>query len=348
MVGFANGLGMASSLALVSESSPQSMRNFVMASRMCMFSLGGIVGTIPVLVDAPNLVDLHWRAQSALVSLVPLAWAAFAVPLLQESPVFLASRGQEDSALEVLRSMQHLNGKPDVDLSGFRPVPATLTSVISRSKSNSLLNGVAASFANEKFAVMVTLIFGTATMNAVAYGHSYAFPKFSINNDFMMPPGYEVLMQQVIMLFINIFVLCLAGVMTCKSMLIASLVVGILGLPAFIWTTKLSPDSVVSAWSYLVMQNVPNVVQSFGFLSCYQLSLDLFHIRYRATSAAICIAAGRILAILAPFVFEAVPSWEYLYYCMVGMCMTTLIMAVWFLPDGFLPEDADEPLCTKA
>merc|ERR1719203_1496339 len=102
----------------------------------------------------------------------------------------------------------------------------------------------------------------------------------------------------------------------------------------------------ISELLYLISQNVPGVVPSLGFLACYQLAVDLFPVRARATSTAVIVSVGRVASILAPFLYEAFAAWQSFYILMVILCMVTLVLTLIFLPGS--PADGDmEPLCSR-
>merc|ERR1719203_448972 len=88
----------------------------------------------------------------------------------------------------------------------------------------------------------------------------------------------------------------------------------------------------ISELLYLISQNVPGVVPSLGFLACYQLAVDLFPVRARATSASVIVSAGRVASIMAPFLYEVFPTWQAFYCLMVFLCLTTLLLTLSLLP----------------
>lgn len=351
-IGFAHGLGMPASMALVSESSPASSRMLLMGLRNMLFTFGGIIGAILIVIDSPSLAHLHWRYQTMLVALPPLLWGACAFWLLQESPVFLASIGRQEEALAVLKSMQRLNGHSDNSVEaafeGCQPTAAMLNGAASCKSGGNISRSLSMIFGRQAGMQMLTLIVGTSTLNAVYWGHGYAFPKFATETGSALPTGYQNLMQQCAGILVNLIILGLASMMTCKSMLILATLVGQAGLMGFVRTASMANRSGPAEFLYLVLENAPSLASNLGFLACYQLSVDLFHVRSRATSAAICVSAGRLAAIVAPFIYEAMPFWQVFYIIMVGMCIVTLLMAIAFLPQKVQQEDADEPLCAKS
>jgi len=281
-----------------------------------------------------------------IVAIPPCMIGIVALALLPESPVFLASVGQHEKAEAVLRQMRHLNFcdarlQLTLDPRAGR-APEASSKVSSKPKDMAKcvsMDVVSTTFGRHRTKWIMTLMVGAATMNLVGLGHLYAFPRVVSTVHSAWRAGYQNLLQNVSSFFLGLGIVGMTRFMTCRMIVIVSCVVGMVGLAVFVQTGSMLERSAFAEVLYLSSQNTPMVASAMGILGVYQLAVDLFPVRSRVISAGVCIAAGRITAISAPFVFESFAHWQHFYLLMVGLCLITAGMSLSNLPNDNEAED---------
>jgi len=343
LIGVAHGVGMPASLAIVSESSPSNHRVTLGGMRHLNYALGGVAVSLLFCYDSPSLGHLHWSWESMIVAIPPFAIGVVALALLPESPVFLASAGRHEEAKAVLRQMRRLNFCDEsvemaLDPHFVYPVAPTMRgskafSAKAKDQAGCVsMETVSATLGRHRTMWIITLMVGAATMNLVGLGHLYAFPRVASAVHSTWSAGYQNLLQNVSSFFMGCGVVGMTRFLSCRMILFYSGVIGILGLAIFVQTGSMLVRSSWAEFIYLSSQNTPMLASAMGILGVYQLSVDLFPVRARVISAGICIAAGRITAISAPFIFEAFSHWQHFYILMIGLCFLSSGMAMVHLP----------------
>lgn len=341
LLGIAHGVGMPASLAMVSEFSPTPLRVTLGALRQLSFSLGGLVVAVLFCYDSPSYRHLHWSWESALVAVPPLAIGLVAVALLPESPIFLATAGRHAEARAVLRDIRRLNScREPLETSRSRPlwrgiVASPRSGLTPRPRScdrKASLDPLSSICGRRESTWIMALIVGALTYNLVGLGHNFAFPHIVESAHSPWLAGYQNLMQNATSLVTGLGVVGLTRILPCRTILIVAGFVGTVGLAIFVHTASMLVRGFQAELLYLVSQNTPMLACALGILAVYQLAVDLFPVRARVISAGVCIAAGRVTAISAPFIFEAFAQWQHFYMLMAGLCCITSALAFMLLP----------------
>eukprot|EP00404_Azadinium_spinosum_P024545 CAMPEP_0180612018 /NCGR_PEP_ID=MMETSP1037_2-20121125/30139_1 /TAXON_ID=632150 /ORGANISM="Azadinium spinosum, Strain 3D9" /LENGTH=477 /DNA_ID=CAMNT_0022631595 /DNA_START=69 /DNA_END=1499 /DNA_ORIENTATION=- len=330
-VGFAHGLGMPTSIALVSETAPVSWRAFLQGCRNIIFSMGSITACVVLIVDDPSLKNLHWRTDVIIASVPPAIFFVFAWALLYESPLILSHLRRREEALKSLEATRRLNGWDDfnVDVSYTPPVGEEAVEKDS-------LKQLKIVFSTKMLCNTIALSFASLVTNIVLYGHIYAFPlittqlasKSSVN---AMQPGYQSLMQALIGMVTVVIIVPLGSAVSRRNMICIGSAIGILGMILFALTAGIQDRTYFQRVCYYFAQNAPSPTGGCIFLGVYQLSVDLYPVQAASTSAAVVLFCGRIGAIVGPFIFEAFPHWEYFYTFLAILCAISLILTMTLL-----------------
>lgn len=322
LMGCGQGLGMPSSLALVNETTPEAYRVLAQGLRGCLFACGPLFAALLFVADDPTSYrGLHWRTQLALSSALFLLLGLFAWCLLRESPAYLAHCGQHHAARAELDRIRRLNGR--LGGSGWGHVvgydetevsePPEGGAATSASGSNRGWQELSVVFGRHLRSITFALGLASFMCNVMLYGHMYMWPKVASEVNSTLLPGCQALMQACLGLASNSGVLFVAAIVGCRSMLGMGMSLGVAGPLLLAWTGGFEDRSWPQEGLYLAAQSLPQIAASACFLGCFQLSVDLYPVRGAATSAAVCVATGRLGSILAPYVCEAMGSWQLFY-----------------------------------
>jgi len=335
-LGFAHGMGMPTSIALVSETSPVAYRALLMGIRNVLFGSGSIYAAIVIIIDDASMKNLHWRID-LLTTVVPpailllLAWA-----FLYESPLILARTGRQQEALKSLEAIRGLNGRDASTVDVSFSSDFTEAKVKDTGKKDSFKQ-LKILFERKMLFNTITLAWASLSMNLLLYGHSYAFSIISTGqarggSDVSgMLPGYQALIQAVVGLLIILVIVPVGAVLSRKAMLCIGSIFGIGGMILFSLTGGLPERTPFQNGMYFLAQNTPSLSCGCAFLGIYQLAVDLYPVEAASTSAAFVILIGRIGSILAPFIFEAFAAWESFYNLLSITSAITLLMTLWVI-----------------
>merc|ERR1719389_838553 len=99
--GIGIGLGTPSWIVLAAELSPGKMRERMLGFSMALFCLGESYTLWLIWMDNPAMVHLHWRRLLLYASIAPAVFIIGAWCYLEESPRFLATKGDSAGARKV-------------------------------------------------------------------------------------------------------------------------------------------------------------------------------------------------------------------------------------------------------
>jgi len=352
LMGCGQGLGMPSSLALVSETTPGAYRVLTQGVRGCIFSCGPLSAALLFVADDPTSYrGLHWRTQLALSWALFLVLGLLARGLLRESPVFLAHHGKHHAARLELDHMRHLNhrlggsgscGRAEIgyDETEVAEPPEGGAAASASSSKTGWQEQLGVVFGRHLRSITFALALASYVCNLMLYGHMYVWPKVASEVTSALLPGYQALMQTGLGLAAYIGISFVAMVVGCRSMLALGMSLGVAGPLVLAWTGGLKDRGQFQEGLYLIAQNSPVLAANACFLSCFQLSVDLYPVRVAATSAAVCVATGRLGSILAPYICEAMGSWQEFYGLLSALsCISLLVTMAVFFRD--LPQEAE-------
>mmetsp|Transcript_55095 Transcript_55095/g.103298 ORF Transcript_55095/g.103298 Transcript_55095/m.103298 type:complete len:473 (-) Transcript_55095:128-1546(-) len=338
-VGASIGLGQPACLAIATEIAPTSWRIVVTALTQAMFSLGEIYSAIILMNDDPGLQHLNWRRVIQLGALPSLLLLMLSIPFLQQSPTWLSMKGRHDEALKVLENMRNDNAANDISLD-FRPPPAP-----ARSSEGGLLDMLwkqAKVISSSKLLVPTLVVSGTCfELNLVYYGCIYAFPqvlsalvKEGAANQLLLGALWE-LPGIALGTTLGMFYMRKTGAKICLTLTASVLLLFIIGgnNRSRHWTVDIA---LYGGYYGIKMAPVAN------FVLVYQVANELYPAEARTLGCGICLASGRIAAMLGPLIFEMLLSltgtWLSFFLVIAAVAVLNLYLI------DFVPETANKVL----
>lgn len=360
-LGVSIGIGQPAWQALQTEITPARWRGAMIGITWTMFIFGEAFGAFLLIWDNPQLDTLHWRWLLTVGGLPWLVFFILSALFLGEAPQFLAVSGRRDEAISVLRSMR------DTNAAGDFPVEFQDSSPTSRccSRGGSMLHEYMLLFHREMRVttlIMMSLLFA---VNFGYYGSLYAFPQVLQDVEFGGSPGMNLLLGAlaeipgclvavVVGLFFPRKPAMMGFFIATGLAYLAFVAVAQGGLSNFVGPMTLQ----LSYWSIKGSGNG-------SFLIVILYASEVFPTEVRATGLAACYGVGRVAAMAAPVVFEALsarPSGANIFFIGIVILMGLNVLAVPFLPfetfgaplrdrvggDRGLPQFAPQPVGGKS
>lgn len=335
LLGIAMGVGMPTSLVIVSEMSPVAWRIPLMGMRGVVFSLGNVIACGILLMDDPTLASLSWRTDSLLAKVPPLILGALAFVVLPESPVFLEANGRREDAQRVLTWIMRRNGVDQLDEdSMYVPDAGPLSLAPSASavsdERKSWSSQIRALFSRHLGYCTCTLLMSAFSLNFVEYGSAYAEPRVLQETHADLAPGWQLLCKYTVNIAVRCFVIFPATVLSRRVALTSALIYGcVVGILLFAWTGGMENRTPFLETLYYSGQYLPLLGVSLALIVTFQLSVEIYPTWVTATGSACILACGRVAAIIAPFVFEYMQfHWQNFYYTMATICGTTAVFVM--------------------
>lgn len=315
LVGVSIGIGQPSWNALSTEISPSNRRALMICGGQAFFSLGEAYAVVLIWLDDPSMLDLDWRRLLVLGSLVSMFLFVLGIVCLRESPRFLAIAGDFVGATKVLESMRVDNGHPNIDLA-FSP-PGSARDIFHQSESHV---GMSAQWLApmrivwSKRMLNVTLIFCQTAFvaNFLFYGGVYAFPQVLPDLRMRVSPVHDLLMGSMFSLLGCAFGMSLYHYLPRRWALLVYLSGAFMGQLPFVFLADSSPSgsflksSLIAEFMLHLGLLMSKAFVVAGFIVTYTCISEAYPTAARTTGIAVCLACGRLGAILCPIIFEQV------------------------------------------
>mmetsp|Transcript_61062 Transcript_61062/g.109948 ORF Transcript_61062/g.109948 Transcript_61062/m.109948 type:complete len:472 (-) Transcript_61062:48-1463(-) len=339
LLGVAMGLGMPSSLALVSEMSPVAWRAPLMGMRGIMFAIGNMLAAFIMLLDDQTLARLNWRQDLAFGTIPSIFLGLMAFMHLRESPLFLASIGQHDSARQVLEWIKQQNGCDDVSVD-YQISPTCIDDHESGYQKPwaHQLNLI---FSKPFAYCTCVLCLVTFTFNFVEYGSAYAEPMVLQTTHANMPAAWQLFLKHAMSLPLRLGIAGISVLMSRKHILIVALLAMFCGVLFFATAGGLLHRSPFLTLVYYTGLYLPLAGCALACLAAYQLSVEIYPVVATATGSAFCVGFGRLGSIASPFLYELtreVGPWQNFYYLMAAVCLPAAAFS------AFLPHEIEASL----
>mmetsp|Transcript_73153 Transcript_73153/g.171528 ORF Transcript_73153/g.171528 Transcript_73153/m.171528 type:complete len:475 (+) Transcript_73153:120-1544(+) len=312
-VGVSIGLGQPAALAMGLESSPTGWRIFTNGMSQALFTLGEVYSALLLMTDDPKLQDLNWRRLIQLGAIPALVLLFMSIFLLQQSPTFLLMKGRHREAVRVLENMRSDNGACDVSLDFTLPPKASRSSIPNSStdSTDGLLDmfwGQMKVISSSKLLVPTIIVSGTCfQLNLTYYGSLYAFPQ--VLSSLVQEGAAIQLLLGAFWEFPGLAIgIALGMFYTRKSGSKIYLTLTACVLLLFI----IGGNNQRQHWAFHIalyggyygIKMVPLI----GFVLIYQVASELYPAEARTLGVGICLASGRLAAMLGPLIFEMLLS----------------------------------------
>jgi len=324
-VGMAFGIGQPASWVYGLEIAPTAWRTFMACIASSLFIAGESYSAWLIWLDDSSMRNLHWRWLLIAGALPSILLTFLAAVFLNESPSWLASRGEEDRAREILSKMRHMNGSLCASLD-FRPSRVTTTA---KDGSKDLLPHMHIILGPAlRYSTFVSC-FTCFCMNLVFYGGLYAFPQvLSENVSTGTSPAFALFMGAVWELPSYACTLAFDRVLDRRPTIIVGLFALISFMLMFIHGAIREHEHGPEYWMVHLGYAGYKCFGCIVFQMAYQYAAELYPISCRVAGSGLSIGVGRVGAITSAL------AYEYSLQCFGTWTMFFQVMA------GFLAIDA--------
>lgn len=321
IVGISFGVGQPAWNTLGSEVSPDRCRLVTNALSQGLFSIGEIYAAALIYIDDPVMKDLHWRWLIGMGAIPSILLLFLCYVLLPESPFFLAINDKKDEAREVLKTFARANGRPEIQ-TDFQ-VPANRRGSIG----GGWWEKMTMIFGPHLFFSTVVVAFSTFNLNFLFYGGLYAFPQVLPEMKLPVYPATNLLIGALSELpgfVIGVFV----GTYYKRKMTMTLFCIGMItSLCLFTIGAMVTPRLIpVIQVGYILSK----IVLCVGFIVVYVYCTEIYPTACRTTGSSVCLASGRIGALVCPIAYEVLTVWTgsftTFFLVMIALCAINMIL----------------------
>jgi len=340
LLGWCMGIGMPASSAMVSECTPEVWRMFLRVLVVSAFSVGCLyIGLISALGD-PSLSHLHWRFLMMAAAIPPAVWWVLAWLFLPESPVFLASVGENEAAVEGIKSMRRLNGIERGEKFRLPQTNLHMNVLKQMQTDNTVMcidfrGQLETIFSKKLWYVTVTAMFTAFSVNLVSYGDIYASPQV-LGKTSVLPAAWELVIKAIVSALWAFVAGAIAQIASREQVLLLTVAVASTVCFAFAIGGSFPqprPWPLMLLFQYGV--NGSSVVGSLGYTVIYQFAAEIYPTTAASTGSGLIMGTGRLAAIAAPLLFENIVwltgQWTVFYYFM-GAVASIAVVFVAIMP----------------
>lgn len=355
-VGVAFGLGQPAWNAISGEIVPANRRLHMTTLSCAFFAVGEFYSASLIYIDSPHMVNLHWRWLIVMGAIPSLLFCICSYFWLVESPSFLATHGRVEEAMQVLEHIRDANGYSKCRVN-FKPSPLLPENDGSMAKLGVVFGR------NLLFTSVVTCT-SCLVVNFVFFGGLYSFPQVLPDMELKVTPALNLMISALWELpgYVLAFVVCTYFTRK-NSMLGYLLAVGfstLLFAYAAAHLVTLKRGSEIPLWLEASVQLGilgNKMFASVGFVTCFLYSIEIYPTFARTTGTSVCVAFGRVGAIVSPLVYELMGDVTggpfSFFYIMAGLCFMNAVLVSQLTKetkDAPLKDDHDEehePLMAK-
>lgn len=348
LLGIVMGFGIPPSTVFASEITPEPWRIVMKTFSSICFSVGGVFVTLLAAFDDPTYQNLQWRRLMALAAIPPAVFWALGCLLLSESPIFLATSGRHAEARAAFVRLKALNSCPDLNI--YYTPPEEMNP--QEDDDLTFRASIRTVFSRKYRYLTLSLIYCCFCVNLVSYGDSYAGPQVlseTLSETSEMAPAWMLVIKNCLAV-----IMCMAGGFVgsvlprkwCIGMCLFALMMVTL---SFAYAgMRLGDKSPITMFFYHIGAHGSVVGCATGYITLFQVSVEIYPTRAAATGGAIVIGGGRIAAIIAPMLFEHIRAvtgqWTYFYIVMAAFCFVALIVVYYMdAPKPYRPGTPGTP-----
>ncbi|CAK9025102.1 Synaptic vesicle 2-related protein (SV2-related protein) [Durusdinium trenchii] len=332
IVGWSIGFGQPAWLAINAEITPSKYRVVTGGLGQALFTVGELYAALLLQMDDPSLKHLDWRRIIQLGALPSLTLLCFCWPFLHQSPTFLQLKGRHAEAVEVLESMKQDNGALDVSVD-FRlappPPPEGFLQVMGRQAKVIM--------SNRLWVPTIAVTYSCFIINLSYYGSLYAFPQ--VLSSLIDSGAAQQLFIGALWEFPGILVGCVLGMMyprltSAKFYLVLLATVLLLFIIGGNNRDKHWAFDICLYCGYYGIKMTPLI----GFVIIYQVANEIYPAEARTLGCGLCLAGGRLAAMLGPLVFEGITALTGTWLSFFLLMAAGAVLNLWI--SDFVPETA--------
>ncbi|CAE7469479.1 Slc22a5 [Symbiodinium natans] len=301
--GFFIGLGQPAWLAISSEVTPPAWRISMSACTQSLFVFGELYVSFVIMMDDMTMQALHWRVLLRLCALPSLCLTTLSMIYLNESPVFLAQKGRIKEARMVVETMARQNQTMPSTLSFRQPrVRQPDASLLSQMRRQ-----MAVVFHRSSFVPTLVLMGTCFTVNMIYFGSLFAFPQ--VLPTLMHGHAASQLLVGALWELPGMALGWLLGMYAPRK---TGLKVYLTALSCFLLCFIIGvhdeQSKLLKAMLYIGyygVKSTPNI----AFIIAFQMSVELYPTEARTMGSGLCLASGRLAAMIAPMVYECIVGW---------------------------------------
>lgn len=332
-VGMSFGLGQPPLNAFIGEITPSAYRVHANAFAQGLFCVGELYSAFLIWFQDPTMHAKSWRMLIVLGAIPSAVFLFLAIFMLSESPSFLLVNGRRGEAEEILGYLRDSNGAVNVNIdlaeregrSGPRRPSLTI-----REKFGVVMG-------KHLFFTTLVVCASVFTLNFLFYGGLYAFPQILPNLDLEVSPAMNLMFGAVAEVpgFLLAIVLCrYLPRKTCMLLYLLCVLASCLVF-SFAGMRIENHQFIYGLEMLLQLGLVGNkLFTAFGFLVVYVYSVEVFPTVARTMGGSLCLAAGRLGAMIAPsvFAFFAKSGQHAAFFCTCAAICAVNALLVLFLP----------------
>lgn len=336
-VGLAFGVGQPAWITYGGEIAPVKYRLLMNALGQLLFTAGEVYSAILIYIDCPHMKHLDWRWLILLGSIPSIILLFSAYFFLSESPFFLASEGRKEEAAAVLNKIARDNCRPEV---------STDFQTTAKTHGDEAWYEKLCAVVGTKF-LYSTIVVGYSTfcLNFVFYGGLYAFPQVLPDMDLSVSPAMNLIIGALSEIPGYVVGVIVGNHIKRKDAMQVYLFVMVISLVMFAYGARSPKQNELMLQFGFIFYKMNT---SVGFIVIYVYSMEIYPTYCRNTGASLCLAAGRIGALVCPLMYEwltdATGTYMTYIYFMMGSCALNMVL-IYFLPfetkGRALPEDLE-------
>ncbi|CAE7239050.1 SVOP [Symbiodinium natans] len=340
IVGWSIGAGQPAWMAIAVEITPSNWRMVTGGISQNLFAFGELYAAFLLMNDDPSLKHLDWRRIIQLGAIPSLILLSFSIPFLLQSPTYLQLKGRHAEAVTVLESMRRDNQADDVSLD-FRLPPNPTSRNSSEGMLDLLLKQGKVILGAKLMVPTLVVSFTCFELNLLYYGCIYAFPQ--VLSDLVAEGAAQQLLVGALWEIPGVFIGMGLGVMYLRKtgikfyLTLAASVTLLFIIGGNNRNRHWAFDIALYA-GYYGIKLTPNI----GFVLVYQVANEIYPAEARTFGCGICLACGRLAAMLGPLVFEGLfaftGTWLSFFLMMAGFAVLNLYLV------DLIPETANKIL----
>jgi len=305
IVGVSIGFGQPAWMAIATEITPSGYRIITTGVTQSLFAVGEAYATLLLQMDDPSLKHLDWRRIVQLGALPSLLLFLLGLPFLHQSPGFLQLKGRHAEAMLVLESMRHDNRAEGVSVD-FR-LPSQPSGSVGENFFAVLQRQGKIIVSNKLFLPTIAVSFSCFITNLAYFGSLYAFPQ--VLSDLMEEGAARQLFIGALWELPGIFLSCVLGMLYPR---ITSLKFYMTMLAMVLLLFIIGGNNRDRHWAFDVCLFTGyygiKMAAQLGFVLVYQVANEIYPAEARTLGCGICLAGGRLAAMLGPLFFEGITA----------------------------------------
>lgn len=297
LVGIGMGVGQPSYQALISETTPSYGRVIIFGLGSSLFALGEIYSAVLIYIDDPQMEDLHWRWLLSMGALPAAFFGIMTFLVLPQSPYYLSCNDRFQEARDVLTGLASDNFQPDMDV-GFD------TSRAHRQNSGGPDEAFHWKFlfSQEMMSTTLIMVYTCFVLNFTFYGCLYAFPNVMGDVDLGSSPAMDLVLGAMVELVGLAVALAVMNYLPRKTVM--KIYLFMISVCLVVFAAAVSG----SGWEIMAMRYFGYYGIKFfvamGYIVAFLYATEVYPASCRATGVSVCLAGGRLGAIVSPIVFE--------------------------------------------